>query len=94
MPARAAGRHHRLTGRNRPTAPRAAGRPDARGGVPHGRQARTPLAAADLDPATGRARLSYPRAEEIFNEMTKALAHPDITDPPSSPTHLDGRCTS
>ncbi len=59
-----------------------------------GRQARTPLAAADLDPATGRARLSYPRAEEIFNEMTKALAHPDITDPPSSPTHLDGRCTS
>ena len=46
-----------------------------------GRRARVALAAADLDPATGRARLSYRRAEEIFNEMTKPLAHPDITDP-------------
>jgi integrase len=46
-----------------------------------GRRARVALAAADLDPATGRARLSYRRAEEIFNELTKPLAHPDITDP-------------
>ena len=45
------------------------------------RRARVALAAADLDPATGRARLSYRRAEEIFTEMTKPLAHPDITDP-------------
>ena len=45
------------------------------------RRARVALAAADLDPTTGRARLSYRRAEEIFNEMTKPLAHPDITDP-------------
>jgi hypothetical protein len=37
------------------------------------------LAAADLD--SGRARLSYRRAEEIFNTLTKPLAHPDITDP-------------
>jgi hypothetical protein len=44
------------------------------------RRARIALAAADLDPATGRARLSYRRAEEIFNETTKPLAHPDITD--------------
>ena len=45
------------------------------------RRARVALAAADLDPGTGRARLSYRRAEEVFNEPTKSLAHPDITDP-------------
>ena len=45
------------------------------------RRARVALAPADLDPATGRARLSYRRAEEIFNQLTKPLAHPDITDP-------------
>lgn len=45
------------------------------------RRARVALAAADLDPATGRARLSYRRAEEVFNELTKSLAHPGITDP-------------
>ncbi len=45
------------------------------------RRARVALAAADLDPVTGRARLSYRRAEEIFNELTKPLAHPGITDP-------------
>ena len=44
------------------------------------RRARVALAAADLDPH-GRARLSYRRAEEIFTELTKPLAHPDITDP-------------
>ena len=46
-----------------------------------GRRARVALAAADLDPANGRARLSYRRAEEIFSELTKPLAHPGITDP-------------
>ena len=46
-----------------------------------GRRARVALAAADLDPASGRARLSYRRAEEIFTETTKPLAHPDITAP-------------
>ena len=46
-----------------------------------GRRARVALAAADLDPASGRARLSYRRAEEVFTELTKPLAHPDITDP-------------
>jgi integrase/recombinase XerC/integrase/recombinase XerD len=45
------------------------------------RRARVALAAADLDPATGKARLSYRRAEEIFTELTRPLAHPDITDP-------------
>jgi site-specific recombinase XerD len=45
------------------------------------RRARVALAAADIDPVSGRARLSYRRAEEIFNETTKPLAHPDITDP-------------
>lgn len=47
-----------------------------------GRRARVALSAADLDPVSGRARLSYRRAEEIFTETTKPLAHPDITDPP------------
>ena len=45
------------------------------------RRARVALAAADLDPGSGRARLSYRRAEEIFTDRTKPLAHPDITDP-------------
>ena len=45
------------------------------------RRARVALAPADLDPASGRARLSYRRAEEIFTERTKSLAQPDITDP-------------
>jgi integrase/recombinase XerC/integrase/recombinase XerD len=45
------------------------------------RKARVAPAPADIDPASGRARLSYRRAEEIFNELTKPLAHPDITDP-------------
>jgi hypothetical protein len=45
------------------------------------RRARVALAAADLDPATGRARLSYRRAEEVFTDLTKPLAHPNITDP-------------
>ena len=46
-----------------------------------GRRARVALAAADLDPVSGRARLSYRRAEEIFTGLTKPLAHPDVTDP-------------
>lgn len=46
-----------------------------------GRRARVALAAADTDSVSGRARLSYRRAEEIFNDLTKPLAHPDITDP-------------
>ena len=45
------------------------------------RRARLALAATDLDPVSGRGRLSYRRAEEIFNELTKPLAHPDLTDP-------------
>ncbi len=34
------------------------------------RRARLPLAAADLDPASGQARLSYRRAAELFAEAT------------------------
>lgn len=45
------------------------------------RKARVALAAADTDPASGRARLSYRRAEEIFTGLTRSLARPDITDP-------------
>ncbi len=40
------------------------------------RRARVALAPADLDPVSGRARLSYRRAEEVFTERTKPLAHP------------------
>ncbi|SEG94203.1 integrase/recombinase XerD [Thermomonospora echinospora] len=36
------------------------------------RKARVPLAAADLDPATGKARLSYRRAAELFTAATAA----------------------
>jgi integrase/recombinase XerC/integrase/recombinase XerD len=46
-----------------------------------GRRARIALSAADVDPVSGRARLSYRRAEELFTELTKPLAHPGITDP-------------
>ncbi len=45
------------------------------------RRARVALAAADLDPVSDRARLSYRRAEEVFTELTKPLAHHGITDP-------------
>ena len=45
------------------------------------RRARVALSAADVDPVSGHARLSYRRAEEIFTELTKPLAHPGITDP-------------
>ena len=34
------------------------------------RRARLPLAAADLDPTSGQARLSYRRAAELFDEHT------------------------
>lgn len=45
------------------------------------RRARVALAAADVDPDSGRARLSYRRAEELFTQLTRPLAHPDVTDP-------------
>ncbi|MEV1245581.1 tyrosine-type recombinase/integrase [Nonomuraea sp. NPDC049750] len=41
--------------------------------------ARTP--SGDVCPATGRARLSYRRAAELFETLTRPLAHPGITDP-------------
>jgi integrase/recombinase XerD len=37
------------------------------------------VAAADLCPVTGRARLSYRRAAELFELSTRPLAHPDAT---------------
>ena len=36
---------------------------------------------ADRCPDTGRARLSYRRAAELFDAHTRRLAHPEITDP-------------
>ena len=38
-----------------------------------GRKARVPLAAADLDPATGRARLSYRQAAALLTDATAGL---------------------
>jgi hypothetical protein len=35
----------------------------------------------DPCPVTGRARLSYRRAAELFKALTRPLAHPGITDP-------------
>lgn len=35
----------------------------------------------DVCPVTGRARLSYRRAAELFETLTRPLAHPGITDP-------------
>ena len=49
------------------------------------RRARVALAAADLDPVSGRARLSYRRAEEIFTETTKPLAYPTSPTRSGSP---------
>ena len=37
------------------------------------------VVAADLCPVTGRARLSYRRAAELFELSTRPLAHPDAT---------------
>ncbi|MFI7135795.1 tyrosine-type recombinase/integrase [Nonomuraea sp. NPDC050153] len=41
--------------------------------------ARTPN--GDVCPVTGRARLSYRRAAELFETLTRPLAHPGVTDP-------------
>jgi len=41
-----------------------------------GRRAVRAVAAGDLDPTTGRARLSYRRAAELFAELTAPLADP------------------
>ena len=67
---------------DRPAAAPAAGRPDEGAGVPD--RAACPRRAVRRRRRPGiraRARLSYRRAEEIFTELTKPLAHPDITDP-------------
>jgi integrase len=45
------------------------------------RRARVQLAPCDLDPKSGRARLSYRRAAELFEQATRPLANPSITDP-------------
>ena len=37
------------------------------------------VATADLCPVTGRARLSYRRAAELFGQSTRRLAHPEAT---------------
>jgi integrase len=45
------------------------------------RRARVQLPLCDLDPESGRARLSYRRAAELFEQATRPLANPGITDP-------------
>jgi integrase/recombinase XerD len=46
------------------------------------------VATADLCPVTGRARLSYRRAAELFELYTRPLAHPEAD--PAELEHLDG----
>jgi integrase len=45
------------------------------------RRARVQLPPRDLDPEGGRARLSYRRAAEVFEQATRPLANPGTTDP-------------
>jgi integrase len=45
------------------------------------RRARVQLPPRDLDPKGGRARLSYRRAAEVFEQATRPLANPGTTDP-------------
>ena len=56
-------------------APPPAGRPDPRAGLPGGRRPTRPVAGLDLDPASGRARLSYRRAAELFRVRTGWTLH-------------------
>ncbi|WP_204358786.1 tyrosine-type recombinase/integrase [Streptosporangium sp. 'caverna'] len=61
--------------RHRPAATTPARRPHPKPRLPHrpaSRPARTP-AAADLCPVTGRACLSYERAEFLFKQATKSI---------------------
>ena len=51
------------------------------------------VATADLCPVTGRARLSYRRAAELFEQSTRPLAHPGAT-PADSAAWTAGPCTS
>lgn len=44
------------------------------------RKARVQLAPDGIDPAGGKARPSYRRAAEIFEQATRALANPGITE--------------
>jgi len=44
-----------------------------------GRRPVRPVASLDLCPVTGRARLSYRRAAELFEQHTRHLAHPGAT---------------
>lgn len=46
-----------------------------------GRKAPARAPTLDICPVTGRARLSYRRAAELFEAHTRAIAHPGITDP-------------
>ncbi len=65
-----------LAGRCRDAPAPAAGRARPRPGVPR-RTAPDSAGRLDLCPVTHRARLSYRRASEIFEQSTRSLAHPN-----------------
>ncbi|WP_251064572.1 hypothetical protein [Streptomyces sp. ISL-44] len=65
-----------------------AGGPHPRPTVPTDRKAPAGTPTLDVCPETGRARLSYHRAEEIFEENTRLLANP-LASPEDLET-LDG----
>ncbi|MGV9343116.1 hypothetical protein [Streptomyces sp. NPDC003688] len=77
-----------LAVRHRP-APAPADRPPyPRPAVPHRPQAPAGTPTLDVCPETGRARLSYRRAEEIFEKNTRLLANPFVS--PEDIEDLDG----
>jgi integrase/recombinase XerD len=59
----------------RPSCSPPAGRPDQRTGLPGDRRPTGAVAGLDLDPASGRARLSYRRAAELFRVRTGWTLH-------------------
>jgi integrase/recombinase XerD len=64
-----------LADRVGPAAPPPAGRPDQRTGLPRWPPADPRRRRLDLDPASGRARLSYRRAAELFQARTGSTLH-------------------
>jgi hypothetical protein len=64
----------RVADRHRPAAAPDAGRPPGGAAVPHRPQGPPVGRDADVDPTTGRARLSYRRAAELFDAHTAGIS--------------------
>ncbi|MFE9399918.1 site-specific integrase [Streptomyces flavidovirens] len=77
-----------LAVRHRPATPPPHRPPHLRPAVPHRPQGPAGTPTLDACPEAGRARLSYRRAEEIFEENTRLLANPLAS--PDDIEDLDG----